>query len=131
MIAVDTNVLVRIITYDDQRQANRAVAFLRSQNSVFVAKTVLLELEWVLRSAYGIRRNGIVSAVRILLNLGNIELEDETEIAQALNWYEKGMDLADAIHLVSAGDRRQFATFDTSLRRRARRLGAGVTQLIH
>ena len=130
MIAVDTNVLVRIITYDDRRQAHRAIAYLRGQESVFIAKTVLLELEWVLRSAYRISRQGIGSAVKILLNLGNIELESEHEIGQALNWYQKGMDLADAIHLVSAGTERQFATFDNGLHRRARRLGIGATRLI-
>lgn len=50
MIAVDTNVLVRIVTRDDKGQARRAVRALRGKQ-LFVAKTVLLETEWVLRHA--------------------------------------------------------------------------------
>src|SRR5882724_7822171 len=64
MTALDTNVLVRIITNDDRAQANRAATFLREQERVFIAKTVLLELEWVLRSAYKIEPNAIISALR-------------------------------------------------------------------
>ncbi len=50
MIGLDTNVLVRIIPKDDARQAIRAVKFLSAQDRVLPAKTVLLELEWILRS---------------------------------------------------------------------------------
>ena len=125
MTAVDTNVLVRIITNDDKVQARRAAAMLRGADSVFVAKTVLLELEWVLRSAYGIERRQIVSALRGVLGIANAEIEDEAAVIQATEWFEKGMDFADSLHLASAGCGRKFATFDTALRRRARQLGAG------
>lgn len=125
MTAVDTNVLVRIITNDDKVQAARAAAFLRDQDRVFIAKTVLLELEWVLRSAYRIERRGIVSVFRSLLSVANAEVEDEAAVTRATVWYEKGLDFADSLHLASAGRERKFATFDGVLRRKARRLGAG------
>src|ERR1041385_573755 len=52
MLAIDTNVVVRYLTSDHPKQAARAEALVERQD-VFVATTVLLETEWVLRSAYG------------------------------------------------------------------------------
>ncbi|HTR60547.1 MAG TPA: type II toxin-antitoxin system VapC family toxin [Candidatus Binataceae bacterium] len=124
MTAIDTNVLVRIITNDDRSQAARAVAFLRRQNRIYIPKTVLLELEWVLRSAYRTRREAIAPALRAILGLFNVDVEDETSVRQAIEWYEEGMDFADGLHVASAGRERRFATFDNSLRRRLRRPGA-------
>jgi len=121
MTALDTNVLVRVITNDDQAQAARAAKFLREQERVFIAKTVLLELEWVLRSAYRIEPSAIVSALRGILDALNVEIEDEPAVRQALEWCEQGMDFADGLHLASAGPDRSFATFDTALRRKIRR----------
>ncbi len=125
MTAVDTNVLVRVITNDDRAQAARAVAFLRRQDMVFVSKTVLLELEWVLRSAYRIRREDIALALRRLGEVSNAEFEDQAAVSQAISWLSQGMDFADALHLASAGRESDFATFDAALRRKARRLNAG------
>jgi len=51
MIAVDTNVLVRLLTGDDPAQTQRAVE-LFAQESILIPKTVLLETEWVLRYRY-------------------------------------------------------------------------------
>ncbi len=121
MTAVDTNVLVRIITNDDRAQAARAVAFLSAEDSVLVAKTVMLELEWVLRAAYGLARTEISAALDRLLSLHNVEVEDEPAVARALEWYRDGLDHADALHVASAGLGRRFATFDLRLRRRIRR----------
>jgi predicted nucleic-acid-binding protein len=123
MTAVDTNVLVRVITNDDHAQAARAAAFLRARDRVFVAKTVLLELEGVLRSAYRIDRRGMVSALRGLLSIRNIEIEDEGSVRLAIEWHEHGLDFADALHVASGGPEHTFATFDVTLHRTARRIG--------
>ncbi len=123
MTAVDTNVLVRIITNDNRAQAARAAVFLRDQDRVFIPKTVLLELEWVLRGAYRIERREILSALRGILSVANTEIEDEATVTRAIEWYQQGMDFADSLHVASAGRERKFATFDTALRRRAGRLG--------
>jgi len=125
MTALDTNVLVRIITNDDRAQAARAATFLREQERVFIPKTVLLELEWVLRSAYRIEPSAVVSALRDIMSVSNVEIEDEAGVTQAIEWYEKRMDFADALHVASAGRERKFATFDNRLRRKVRRLGVG------
>lgn len=125
MTAVDTNVLIRIVTNDDKAQATRAAAFLRKQDRVYLAKSVLLEVEWVLRSAYRFGRPEILAALRSLIDTRNVEVEDEDAVAQALDWYGKGMDFADSLHLASTGVERSFVTFDTGLLLKARRLGAG------
>jgi len=129
MTALDTNVLVRIITNDDRLQAARAAKFLREQESVFVPKTVLLELEWVLRSAYRIGSPAIVSALRGILTVINIEIEDEAAVRQAIEWYEEGIDFADGLHVASAGSDRKFATFDNALRRKLKRLGGEFAEI--
>jgi predicted nucleic-acid-binding protein len=123
VIAVDTNLLVRVITNDDPAQASRAAKLLARPERVFVPKTVVLELEWVLRSAYGIDRQAIVAAIHRLQDLSNVEMEDDSVVALALNWYEAGLDFADGLHLASAGPDLDFATFDAVLRKKARRLG--------
>jgi predicted nucleic-acid-binding protein len=129
MTAVDTNVLVRVITRDDKAQAARAVAFLKEQERVFFAKTVLLEVEWVLRSTYKFTRSEVLSGLRSIVSVHNVEVEDEAVVEQALSWYEQGIDFADSLHVASVGTQR-FVTFDTALQRRARRLGAGKIALL-
>ncbi len=121
MIVVDTNVLARIIVNDEPAQAARATAFLRVQDRVFIPKTVVLELEWVLRGAYRLRREVIAGALRRILEFANVEVEDTAAVSSALQWYEQGLDFADSIHLAS-GRGGLFATFDGELRRRGRRL---------
>ena len=125
MTALDTNVLVRIITNDDRAQATRAARFLREEDRVFISKTVLLELEWVLRSAYKVGPKALISALRDVLSVFNVEIEDDAAVMQAIEWFEKGMDFADALHVASAGRERSFATFDHRLRQKVRRLGLG------
>jgi predicted nucleic-acid-binding protein len=122
MIAVDTNVVVRILTDDDRAQVDRAEAMLR-RGAVLVPKTVLLESEWVLRAAYNIASAEIAAGLRRFLGLAGVAAEDAPAVAQALTWYEGGLDFADALHLASSAGASRFATFDRSLIRRAERLG--------
>jgi predicted nucleic-acid-binding protein len=111
MTAVDTNVLIRILTNDDANQSQLATALLRERNRVYILKTVLLEVEWVLRSSYRFAPEAIALGIRDLLRAPNLEVEDEPAIARALNWFEQGMDFADALHLASIGGETLFATF--------------------
>jgi predicted nucleic-acid-binding protein len=130
MTAVDTNVLARIITNDDRVQAARAAAFLKRQDRVFIAKTVLLELEWVLRKAYRYSPQQVLTAFQQLLKTDNVELEEEATVARALSWYQQGLDFADSLHLASAGPDQRFVTFDVAFHRTARKLAAGKTAVI-
>jgi predicted nucleic-acid-binding protein len=122
MTGIDTNLLVRIITLDNDEQASRATRFLDAEQS-FIPKTVLLETEWVLRSTYGLQPRIIANSLRGVIGRANTTVEAEDAVTQALAWFEDGMDFADAMHLASIPDDYKFATFDNRLRRKLRAIG--------
>ncbi|MCW1431056.1 type II toxin-antitoxin system VapC family toxin [Novosphingobium sp. JCM 18896] len=114
MRAIDTNIVIRFLTADDKRQAEAARAVI-SGGDIFIPTTVLLESEWVLRSAYGLTAGEIVAGLRGLAGLPGISVEEPFLLAQALTWMSEGMDFADALHLAKSGDCRAFLTFDQKL----------------
>lgn len=118
MHAVDTNVLVRLLTGDDAEQTKRAAALFKKE-TIFIPKTVLLETEWVLRRLYRLDSKAVVNAFRRLSGLANVEIEQPLEVTQALQWCEKGMDFADALHLAASKNSRKFVTFDEQLKKSA------------
>lgn len=118
MIALDTNVVVRILTRDEPVQTQRAVELFAS-GALWLPRTVLLETEWVLRSAYSLSPETILDGFRYLLGYPPLETEDHAGLLRALRWYEQGLDFADALHLASLGPAERFATFDGALARRA------------
>jgi len=123
MIAVDTNLLVRILTNDDPIQARRAVKILNSDD-IFIPKTVLLETEWVLRHAYEIERSNILIGFQKLIGLPNVNVEDPDSVYQAISWYENNFDFADALHLASSRRCESFATFDSSFIKKAQQFSS-------
>ena len=74
MIGVDTNVLARYLTHDDPVRGPLAMRVLSNPEGIFVAKTVLLELEWVLRAAYRLPRPAIETALLQVVGLPNVVL---------------------------------------------------------
>jgi predicted nucleic-acid-binding protein len=120
MIAVDTNILVRYAVKDDKRQTALATSFI-AENQCHILKTVLLELAWVLSSpsGYNLSRKIVTERLRHILGLPTVDTEDAVQVAQAIDWYEKGMDFADALHLASSCDVKGFATMDGRLSRKA------------
>lgn len=118
MYAVDTNVLVRLLTQDDAAQAARAVALFRAEK-IFIPKTVVLETEWVLRRLYRLERAVVIDAFHKLSELDNVEIEQFSVINEALTLNEKGMDFADALHLASSKNSQTFATFDEKMKKSA------------
>jgi predicted nucleic-acid-binding protein len=126
MTAVDTNVVVRLLTQDDPKQAAASKA-LFAAGPIWIAKTVLLETGWVLRSLYGFDEKAVSDAFMKLLGLKNVRTEDKASMAEALALTAHGIELADAIHLSSRPPGAAFDSFDRSLVRRANR--AGVTRV--
>ncbi len=120
MIAVDTNVLVRLLTADDPSQTERAVRLFRNEQ-ILIPKAVLLETEWVLRFSYKLSPEVIGAAFRRVFGLLQVQIEDPLAAMAALKGYAGGMDFADALHLASAGSAQAFATFDAALKKRAGR----------
>lgn len=124
MIALDTNVLVRILVRDDESQAARARRLVErcveTGDACLVSNPVLCELEWVLESVYGASRLDVASAVRVLLTTPPFRVEDSELTHRALQAYSKGKgDLSD--HLLSQVGRSRGArttyTFDRDLRK--------------
>jgi predicted nucleic-acid-binding protein len=123
MIAVDTNVVVRLLTGDDPKQAAVARSLFAAQ-PIWIGKTVLLETGWVLRSLYGFEESAIRDAFTRLLGLKNVHTEDKPSIASTLDLTIHGIGLADAMHLTSRPPGASFVSFDQSFVRRAKRASA-------
>lgn len=126
MIAVDTNVLVRYAVKDDLKQTITATEFLKN-NPCFILKTVVLELAWVLSSSagYNLSRSVVTERLRHICGLPTMTVEDAGAVAQAVTWYEHGMDFADALHLASSTSCSGFATMDRRMTSKASKLAVG------
>jgi predicted nucleic-acid-binding protein len=123
MLAVDTNVVVRLLAQDHGEQTRRAEKLIR-ENRIWIGSTVLLETEWVLRDSYRMTARKIEAVFRSLAGVPTIVLEDEHALALALGWFAAGMDFGDALHLACSVGADEFATFDRKLAAAARRVGA-------
>jgi predicted nucleic-acid-binding protein len=122
MIAVDTNVLVRLLTGDEPKQAAAARALFQA-GQIWIAKTVLLETGWVLASLYGFEESAIRGAFTKLLGLKNVRVEDESSLAAALALTAHGIELGDAMHLSARPPGAAFVSFDRAFVQRAKRAG--------
>ena len=123
MHAADTNVVIRYLVADDAAQSARARALIAA-GPVWLGLTVLLECEWVLRSAYGLPRTAIVGALRTLAGQDNVQVENPAVLRRALDVCEAGMDFSDALHVCcTEGAAEAFWTFDAGLVKQAQRLG--------
>jgi predicted nucleic-acid-binding protein len=123
MIAVDTNVVVRLLTGDDPKQAAAAKS-LFAAGPIWIARTVLLETGWVLDSLYGFDKGAVRDAFTKLLGLKNVHTEDKPSMVAALALTAHGIELSDAMHLSSRPPGAIFVSFDQSFIRRARRAGS-------
>ena len=101
MIGLDTNVLARYIMQDDARQsplANRLVESLSAESPGFVPLVALVELNWVLSSAYGLDGEQIVQALEGLLRTKEIVVEKAETVWKALRVFQSShADLADCL----------------------------------
>jgi predicted nucleic-acid-binding protein len=122
MIAVDTNIVVRFLTRDDESQFRQARKIFKS-NEIFVPDTVILESEWVLRYAYGFGVGEICDAFGKLFGLPNVHLADPIATAKAIDWHKKGLDFSDAMHLSASQECQKLLTFDKKFSSRAKGLG--------
>jgi predicted nucleic-acid-binding protein len=133
MIGLDTNVLARYYVEDvadAEAQAQRAAArrLIESGRPLMVAKSVVLEFEWVMRGYYRFTPAEVASVLRHLLALPHVTVEDRHAVEQALANADAGLDFADALHHASYRACDSVATFDDRrFARRARRRGLAPT----
>ena len=122
MRAVDTNILARFYLRDDAVQGRIAAGVL-SAGDIFVPKSVILELEWVLRYVADQPEDKVIECLAHLIALPGITVEDRDEIEAALGYCRNGIDFADALHLAASKACTELLTFDDrGYARLARRL---------
>lgn len=119
MAALDTNVLVRFLVQDDAAQGEAAARLIHSGVEagalLFVPVTVLLELEWVLRSAFGLDKASVLRTLFRLLGSFELGFESESAVELALAQYERSAaDFADCLHaaLAAQAGEQPLWTFD-------------------
>ena len=122
MIALDTNLLARLLLQDDAAQHKRAKALFKTQQTFTAPVTVLLELVWVLESR-DCSAEQVALGLTALLDLPNFKPERADALREALRSYAAGMGFADALHLALSAGEQQFMTFDKAFARRAKKMG--------
>lgn len=122
MKGLDTNVLVRYLTWDDGDQAERAADLVESAadagEPLFVGPVVMCELVWVLETAYGLARDTTLDTVESVLRTAQLDFGDKDILWQALADARRGeADFADYVigRQSTAAGCTTTATFDTKL----------------
>lgn len=118
MIAVDTNVIVRLIVADDAAQVDAALA-LAAREPLFVSLGVLMETDWVLRSRYRLDKKSACAALSNLFLVDFLRFEAPADVHWAIARYAEGGELADFLHIAAARPIGRFATFERGLENRA------------
>ena len=114
MRAVDTNVLVRLLTQDDKAQAESAEEFVRG--GAWVSHLVLAETAWVLRTLYGRDQKQVADAIEHLLTHEELSLQDADTVKTGLDRFRllRGVGFTDCLVLEIArkAGHLPLATFD-------------------
>jgi predicted nucleic-acid-binding protein len=115
---------VRWILDDDEKQTARVQILFEearaSQAALFVAITVMLEVEWVLRSRYQLDKATVLGAFNALLEAQELEFQDEAALERALSLYrQSSANFADCLHAGPCGSagRAPMVTFDETAAR--------------
>ncbi|QHG18395.1 type II toxin-antitoxin system VapC family toxin [Nostoc sp. ATCC 53789] len=91
MIGLDTNILVRYLTKDDEKQWEQAAEIIEGGEQCFVANIVICELVWVLRSnTYQFSREEISNTIELMVQCSVFELENRSLVYQALQRFKQG-----------------------------------------
>jgi predicted nucleic-acid-binding protein len=137
-LALDTNVIVRLLVQDNEAQFAAAMQLLQAAQTqaqpLAVTSLVVLETEWVLRSRYRQTKEKIAQALTQLLECGDLKFEDEATLEEALYvWKNHAADFADCFIAAKAARLGcvRLMTFDEDLRKTcpARRIGDDSTEI--
>lgn len=129
MVAVDTNIVIRLITGDDTKQLEIATQLVEN-SGIWIGQTVTLETAWVLEHLYGINISEIRTSLRNLTETEGVTFESEDCVLDALALTENGVEISDALHLAfSSNSLAYFYTFDKNFHRRASKTGNPIKLL--
>lgn len=117
MRAVDTNVLVRLITQDDVKQTAAAKGFI--EKGAWVSLLALAETTWVLSAVYERSPAEVATAIEMLLNHKTLTLQDSETVAAALDVFRKqpALGFSDCLllELAKKAGHLPLGTFDRNL----------------
>jgi predicted nucleic-acid-binding protein len=120
MRAVDTNVLVRLVTRDDPRQVAVAEAFVA--RGAWVPHIVLVEAIWGLAAVYELDAPALATAVEMLLNHRDLTVQDADAVSAAVQQYRRkpAVSFSDCLVLEVArkAGHLPLGTFDRALAKR-------------
>jgi predicted nucleic-acid-binding protein len=119
VIAADTNILTRYLTADDPTQFQQCQDLLEVE-SVWISRTVALELAWVLKTRFRKTQKDIANIFLQLLESKQLVFEEEDKINKAVSLVLDGLDITDAFHLISLPDGiTSLISFDKALIQKA------------
>lgn len=95
-ITVDTNILVRAVVRDDEKQAQAAATLLKDAEVIAISLPCLCEFVWVLRRVYNIGQQDISAALEALLDAGNVAA-NRPAVDAGLAVLNAGGDFADGL----------------------------------
>jgi len=107
MLAIDTNVLVRLFVDDDSRQHATVKKFFKNLDEsglVYVSLVAITELVWVLESVFELSKEQITEILTSLLESQQVTCQNSVAIYYALQSYSKGADFADTLIAALAKD---------------------------
>ena len=129
-LIADTNLILRILLRDDERQFALAAKALSEAEAVIHSTVALCEAAWVLRTAEKWERHQVAAAFRALLDDARV-LSDRASVERGLAMLDAGGDFADGV-IAADGLRHAdapFATFDRQAARLLEEQGVAVTLL--
>lgn len=106
MIGLDTNILIRLFTRDDPHQfelAYKLVESLTAQQPGWISIPNLMEIDWVLRSKYGVDKGAVAKIVDDLLLSSTVLVEQSDVVSEALTLYRRSKaDFGECLIVASA-----------------------------
>lgn len=105
MIAIDTNILVRMFVDDaeNQQQIQWVSDLVRQQEAIYLSQIVQVEAVWIFETVYELTKSEIVTILRVIANHPAIILEKPDQFVQALTLYESNpADFSDYVIFANA-----------------------------
>ena len=117
MIGIDTNILIRYLTNDDEQQSTEVLKLLGQysgiESSIYINNIVLCEVVWVLEAAYKYPKQDITHALKLVLQTPEFAFENHVNIVKVLYDYEQsnGADFSDILISVTNIDKGCITTY--------------------
>lgn len=117
MIGIDTNILVRYLTNDNEEQSQKVLNLLEqysgTESSIYINNIVLCEVVWVLEAAYKYPKQDITHALKLILQTPEFSFDNHATIVKVLYDYEQsnGADFSDILISASNKDNNCIATY--------------------